>query len=1564
MSNQSVSLTVINGKGVLETLSLGSTNPQRIHAVSNARYLIANTDGGAAVQNVNFKRVGRELHITLEGSDPDQPQVIIEGFYDHPGEVVGMASDGEVYPYTAVSGDPDEIAVLLQDGVSSPQTLGREPLSGFMADLQGTDGFFWKEILSGLGAAAALAWLLHDKGGSKTAPPPQTPSLESVHSDSDSDPHVVERGGLTADNTPVLSGGGVPGGQVEIFKGSESLGVVPVNAEGQWRFTPPLALADGQHVFSVVAIDTNGQRSAASATYEIEIDATPPEQPRIAAAVDSKGTAVGEVADGLQTNDITPTLSGSAEPGSLLTIYNGGEILGSVRVDANGHWLFTVPEQAEGEQRFTVTASDAAGNTSIASDAYVVSIDITPPSVLIQQVADNAGAMNDPLSNPGRTDDSTPTISGIAEAKALVTVYDNGTAIGSVAADTQGNWSFTVPERADGRHEFTVTATDDAGNTSPISAPWAVEIDTSLPVASITQVTDDAGTMTDPITNGGRTDDNTPTLHGTATSNALVTVHDGKSVIGSVFADAKGLWSFPVPTSAHGTHTFSVTATNDVGTTGQVSEAWVVEIDTSLPVANITSVTDDAGTMTDPITNGGRTDDATPTLIGSATSNALVTIHDGKSVIGNVYADAKGVWSFPVPSSVDGTHSFSVTATNDVGTTGPASEAWVVEIDTALPVASITSVSDDAGTVAESIANGGRTDDATPTLRGTATSNALVTIHDGKSVMDSVYADAKGVWSFPVPSSADGTHSFSVTATNDVGTTGRASAAWVVEIDTSLPVASITQVTDEAGTITGPITSGGRTDDTMPTLSGTATSNALVTVHDGKSVIGSVYADANGVWSFPVPTSADGTHSFSVTATNDVGTTGPVSEVWQIVIDTSVPFASITQVTDNAGTITDPITNGGRTDDNTPTLYGIATSNALVTVHDGKSVIGSVYADAKGVWSFPVPTSADGTHSFSVTATNVVGTRGPASAAWVIEIDTSLPVASITQVNDDAGTMTGPITNGGRSDDNTPTLRGTATSNALVTIYDGKSVIGSVYADAKGVWSFPVPTSADGTHTFSVTATNDVGTTGPASAVWVVEIDTSLPVASITSVTDDAGTMTGPIANGGRTDDTTPTLRGTATSNALVTIHDGKSVIDSVYADAKGAWSFPVPTSADGTHSFSVTATNDVGTTGPASEAWVVEIDTGVPGVPKILSVYDDAGGLTGNVPRSGITDDSTPTVKGTADPGSVIKVYDGSVVLGTAMTDASGAWTLVLPELLPGSHDLTAVTRNDVGISGGASSGLDFKVGTTWDFNDKTLQGWKLAGRYGTDTTSTSITDDGHGGHLIAALTQNGGDWGGTVMSIKVQVEAGVSYQFMFKTGQQLISNEVTASLGLMVDGVATGAEVKATAGSHQFVGSYTATSTGTVTLSIHNTEHSGTGNDFWLDDLAMARVDATGPATPGVTVFNVLQEQSSLLEASELILNSSDIGKNDLSLARTDVLAPGENELFVDVEFGAQQMLVKGQAADLLDLGAFVGSGDDGEWVDLGAVNVAGIAYSSYQQSTLHSDSLLQEVGMTHVV
>jgi hypothetical protein len=809
MSEPSISLAVIQGKHVLASVSSLAGQPERVQAVGQARYLLSGPDGAAAPQNVTFKRVGKDLHLSLEDSGAESPRLIIEGFYEHPGEVVGMAADGEVYPYLAVGGNAQGEMALLLDTLSSPHTLGGDPLSGFMADLSAANGFPWKETLSALGAAAAVAWLWPHKD-SKATPPPPAPSLEAVYDDHGDGVAYVAPGSLTADSTPTLSGRGVAHGQVEIFAAGVSLGVVPVDADGQWTYTPTTAMANGYHLFSVVAIDEAGQRSVASTPYAIEIDATPPAQPLIQGLTDDAGSLTGDIAHGARTDDTTPTLSGSAEAGSLLTLYQGSEVLGSVRVGADGQWTFTVPVRSEGEHHFTVTASDAAGNVSVASEAFVVTVDTTPPLAAIAQVEDHAGALLGPVSNGGRTDDNAPTLTGSTEAGALVTVYDNGALVGSVVADEAGQWVFPMPARADGEHRFSVTATDDVGNVGPASAAWSVEIDTSLPVAVITSIEDDAGTSTGLVASGARTDDTTPTLSGTATANALVTIYDNGAPIGSIAADASGHWSFTASERMDGAHSLTVTATNDVGTTGAVSTAWTIEIDTSVPVAAITSVEDDAGTSTGPLASGARTDDATPILSGTATANALVTIYDNGVPIGSIAADASGHWSFPASERMDGAHSLTVTATNDVGTTGAASTAWTIEIDTSVPVAAITSVEDDAGTSTGPIASGERTDDTSPTLSGTATANALVTIYDNDVPIDSVTADASGHWSFPVPTRLDGAHAFTVTATNDVGTTGAVSTAWSVEIDISVPIAAITSVEDDAGTSTGSIASGAR----------------------------------------------------------------------------------------------------------------------------------------------------------------------------------------------------------------------------------------------------------------------------------------------------------------------------------------------------------------------------------------------------------------------------------------------------------------------------------------------------------------------------------------------------------------------------------------------------------------------------------------------------------------------------------------------------------------------------------------------------------------------------------
>ncbi|STV92136.1 SD repeat-containing cell surface protein [Klebsiella michiganensis] len=88
------------------------------------------------------------------------------------------------------------------------------------------------------------------------------------------------------------------------------------------------------------------------------------------------------------------------------------------------------------------------------------------------------------------TDDTTPEIKGTAEAGATITIYDGDTKLGSVVADENGNWSFTLPELSEGSHSLSATVTDKAGNVSERSPAFELTIDTTAPAASIPQVTD------------------------------------------------------------------------------------------------------------------------------------------------------------------------------------------------------------------------------------------------------------------------------------------------------------------------------------------------------------------------------------------------------------------------------------------------------------------------------------------------------------------------------------------------------------------------------------------------------------------------------------------------------------------------------------------------------------------------------------------------------------------------------------------------------------------------------------------------------------------------------------------------------------------------------------------------------------------------------------------------------------------------------------------------------------------------------------------------------------------
>ncbi|WP_239667010.1 Ig-like domain-containing protein, partial [Burkholderia multivorans] len=79
-------------------------------------------------------------------------------------------------------------------------------------------------------------------------------------------------------------------------------------------------------------------------------------------------------------------------------------------------------------------------------------------------------------------------------------------------------------------------------------------------------------------------------------------------------------------------------------------------------------------------------------------------------------------------------------------------------------------------------------------------------------------------------------------------------------------------MTDDVGSVTGALVSGGSTDDTTPTLSGTAEAGSTISVFDGTTLLGTTTADASGNWTFtPAAGLGEGTHAITVTATDASG---------------------------------------------------------------------------------------------------------------------------------------------------------------------------------------------------------------------------------------------------------------------------------------------------------------------------------------------------------------------------------------------------------------------------------------------------------------------------------------------------------------------------------------------------------------------------------------------------------------------------------------------------------------------------------------------------------------------
>ena len=159
------------------------------------------------------------------------------------------------------------------------------------------------------------------------------------------------------------------------------------------------------------------------------------------------------------------TLSGTAAANSMVTVYDQQTEAGTTIASASGGWSYTTGLLASGAQAFTATATDAAGNVSVASQALDVTINTPPPLVPPA-----------PLITTDTVNGNTVALTGTAEADTTVTMYDQQgflgakVELGTTVANASGSWSFSTGALASGSYLFYAKATNDAGNTSSFSA--------------------------------------------------------------------------------------------------------------------------------------------------------------------------------------------------------------------------------------------------------------------------------------------------------------------------------------------------------------------------------------------------------------------------------------------------------------------------------------------------------------------------------------------------------------------------------------------------------------------------------------------------------------------------------------------------------------------------------------------------------------------------------------------------------------------------------------------------------------------------------------------------------------------------------------------------------------------------------------------------------------------------------------------------------------------------------------------------------------------------------------
>jgi len=612
---------------------------------------------------------------------------------------------------------------------------------------------------------------------------------------------------------------------------------------------------------------------------------------------------------------------------------------------------------------------------------------------------------------------------------------------------------------------------------------------------------------------------------------------------------------------------------------------------------------------------------ATPTVSGSGEIGATVTFYTDPDCstppIGTALASAGGSFSGDATVPTNTTSVLHGTATDGAGNVSECSPEPLVythdSLAPATPVLTATNPTSPSRTGLNPAVSGTGDRDDVATARlyvGTCSGTPLGTspIVAGAFVMSGV-------------ASPNVTTPFVADAVDVVGNVSGCSAPLEYVHDSQAPSAPVLISTTPPSPSNGTLT---------PVINGTAEIGTTITLFTSSACTtplpASASADATtGVFAITGTAGANATTTFYGKATDTAGNTSGCSTGLAYVHDGNRPTKPVLTMTTptSPSPSTSPSVKGQADAGTTVRLF----ADACVTPLGAPTTPQLAAADRS--FSFATSLAANTTTELRANATDGAGNISDCSDVLAYVSDSQAPAAPVL-----SGT-----TPSSPSNVLTPSLNGSAELGVTVRLYAaaacGGSAVASFGPTTVAAFSRPVTAAANSVTTFTATATDAAGNVSACSAPLTYTHDgdaPSAPVLTGTTPASPSGTVTNPTVNG--------TFSEPGASIDLFANGACSGTPTTTLAAAGTTFAIAVTVSANSTTTFTALARDAIGNTSGCSNAVTYIHDTSGPAKPTLDS----------STPASP-SDVLTPTLAGSAEAGSTIKIYTTPTCTGTPVS-------------------------------------------------------------------------------------------------------------------------------------------------------------------------------------------------------------------------------------------------------------------------------------------------------------------------